>query len=218
MFYRIVALGQLRRIVYKPSSHNSLLLRVWQDGFRDMKDAGVQFHKEVPEGDHLKSWFPKGGFLGLDDLVAKGGKTKSCWIYSPNIVIVKISPCFTRARHVSTMQGIYAKSISRNAHYIIAFKNPQDQLGLRNLLLQAFPTFWQDLMVVYQKVSERPFGYTVLDLHSAGDDGKRVFSHLLTHEGFQRWHQRKREDVLSLTRMTKNLFNRLGTFKACCLG
>ena len=41
--------------------------------------------------------------------------------------------------------GKYAKSISRNAHYIAAFKNPRDQLGMRNLLLQAFPTHWQNV-------------------------------------------------------------------------
>ena len=33
------------------------------------------------------------------------------------------------------------------------------------------------------KVGERPFGYTVLDLHAASDDRRRVFSHLLMHEG-----------------------------------
>ena len=90
--------------------------------------------------------------------------------------------------------GKYAKSISRNAHYIVAFKSPRDQLGMKNLLLQAFPTCWQDMMDVYQKVTERPFGCTVLDLHPASDDRKRVFSHLLTHEGYQRWHRKKTED------------------------
>ena len=49
----------------------------------------------------------------------------------------------------------YSKSISRNAHYIVAFKNPREQLRMRNLLLQAFPTCLQDMMDVYQKVTER---------------------------------------------------------------
>ena len=89
--------------------------------------------------------------------------------------------------------GKYAKSISRNAHYIVAFKNPRDQLGMRNLLLQAFPTCWQDMMDVYQKVTEQPFGHMVLDLHPGSDDRKRVFSHLLTHEGYPRWHRRRRD-------------------------
>ena len=54
--------------------------------------------------------------------------------------------------------GKYAKSISRTAHYIIAFKNQRDQLGVRNLLVQAFLTFWQDMMDVYQKVNVRLYG------------------------------------------------------------
>ena len=63
------------------------------------------------------------------------------------------------------------------------------------IVLQAFPKYWQDMIDVYQKVTEQAFGYTVLDLQPGSDDRKRVFSHLLTHEGFQRWHRRKREDV-----------------------
>ena len=68
------------------------------------------------------------------------------------------------------------KSISRNTHYVIAFKNPRDQLGVRNLLLQAFPTYWQDVMDMYQKVIKRPFRYRGLDLHPASDDRIRVFN------------------------------------------
>ena len=159
-----------------------------------MKDAGVQFHEGIPETNHLKSWFPKGGLLVLDDLMAEGGEDK------------ELLDLFTKHSHHQNITvlylcqdvfppGKYAKSISRNAHYIVAFKNPRDQLGMRNLLLQAFPTCWQDMMDVYQKVTERPFGYMVLDLHPGSDDSKRVFSHLLTHEGYPRWHRRKREDV-----------------------
>ncbi len=59
------------------------------------------------------------------------------------------------------------KSISRNAHYIIAFKNPRDQLAMRNLLLQAFPIYWQDMMTVYQKLARRAFGYLALDCTQA---------------------------------------------------
>jgi len=72
---------------------------------------------------------------------------------------------------------------------------PVSAWQFENLLLQAFPTCWQDMMNTYQKVTKRPFGYTVLDLHPASDDRKRMFSHLLTHEGYPRWHRRKREDV-----------------------
>jgi len=166
----------------------------WKDGFQDMKAAVVQFHERIPESDHLKSWFPKGGLLVLDDLMAEGGQDK------------ELLDLFTKHSHHQNIPvlylcqdmfppGKYAKSISRNVHYIVAFKNPRDQLGMKNLLLQAFPSCWQDMMDVYQKVTERPFGYTVLDLHPASDDRKRVFSHLLTHEGYPHMHRRNREDV-----------------------
>ena len=142
----------------------------------------MQFHKGIPESDHLKSSFPRGGLLVLDDLMAEGGEDKA------------LLDLFTKHSHHQNITvlylcqdmfppGKYAKSISRNGHYIVAFKNPRHQLGMKNLLLQAFPTDWQDMMDAYQKVTERPFGYAVLFLHPASDDRKRVFSHLLTHEG-----------------------------------
>jgi len=42
-----------------------------------MKDAGVQFHEGIPESDHPKPWFPKGGLLELDNLKAEGGDDKA---------------------------------------------------------------------------------------------------------------------------------------------
>ena len=131
--------------------------------------------KTVPTTFHLRKWFPKGGLLVLDDL---------------------ISLCCTCARtcfHQGNTQRVFPGMPTMS---VIAFKNPRDQLGMKNLLLQAFPTCWQDMMDVYQKVTERPFGYTVLDLHPASDDRKRVFSHLLMHEGYPRWHRRiKKKDL-----------------------
>ena len=67
---------------------------------------------------------------------------------------------------------------------------------MKNLLLQAFPTYWQDVMDMYQKVIKRPFGYMVLDLLPVSDDRIRVLSHLLTHEGFLRCYLRKRYQEL----------------------
>ncbi|KAL9983874.1 hypothetical protein ACROYT_G006117 [Oculina patagonica] len=68
---------------------------------------------------------------------------------------------------------------------------------MRNLLLQAFPIYWQDIMTMFQKVAERPFGYLTLDLHPASDDRRRVFSHLLTHEGYASWYRRKEKNSSS---------------------
>ena len=91
-----------------------------------MKDAGVQFHDGVPTIFHLQKWFPKRGLLVLDDLIVEGGENK------------ELLDLFTKHSHHQNITvlylcqdifspGKYAKSISRNAHYVIAFKKPRDQ-------------------------------------------------------------------------------------------
>ena len=160
-----------------------------------MEDAGIQFHEGVPITFHFQKLFPKGGLLVLADLIVEGGEDKE---------LLDLITKHSLHQNITVLYlcqdmfppGKYAKSNSRNAHYVIAFKNPQDQLGMRNLLLQAFPICWHDMMDVYQKVTQRPFGYMVLDLHPASDNRKRVFSHLLMHERYLRWHPKiKKEDV-----------------------
>ena len=137
-------------------------------------------------------WFPKGGLLVLDDLMKEGRNDK------------RVLDLFTKYSHHQNVTviylcqnmfppGKYAKSISRNAHYIAAFKNPRDQLGMRNLLLQAFPTQWQNLQDTFRHVTDRPFGYLLLDLHPKSTDDSRILSHLLKNEGFVRCHQLKRD-------------------------
>ncbi|KAL9987905.1 hypothetical protein ACROYT_G002286 [Oculina patagonica] len=153
-----------------------------------MKKRGVKFHEGIPEEVDLTKWFPRGGVMVLDDLMEEGGNDK------------RVLDLFTKLSHHRNITvlylcqdmfppGKYAKSISRNAHYIVAFKNPRDQLGMRNLLLQAFPSRWQDVMDVYTKTTERPFGYMVLDLHPASGDDRRIFSHLLKGEGCMRCYR-----------------------------
>ena len=145
-----------------------------------MQEEGVKFHESVPEQGQLKKWFPKeGGLLVLDDLMTEEGNDKEGL------------DLFTKHFQDMFPPSKCAKSISRNAHYVVAFKNPRDQLGLKNLLLQAFPSWWQDFMEVCRKVTQRPYGYLALDLHPASDDNRRVFSHLLTYEGCIRFYHRK---------------------------
>ena len=194
-FTETLLLDHLEELFVSPPTTIHHCYGVWQHGLQDMKDAGIQFHEGVPTAFHLQKWFPKGGLLMLDDLMVEGGEDKELLDlftkHSDHQNITVLYLC-----HDMFPPGKYAKSISRNAQYILAFKNPRDQLGMKNLLLQAFPTSWQDMMDVYQKVTERPFGYTVLDLHPASNDRKHVFSHPLMHERYLRWHRRiKKEGV-----------------------
>ena len=78
-----------------------------------------------------------------------------------------------------------------HAHYIVAFKNPRDQLGVRNVMLQSFPTTWKDTLETFHQATTRPYGYLVLDLHPASSDQQRLLSHLLKDERWTRTYQKR---------------------------
>ena len=82
--------------------------------------------------------------------------------------------------------GMYAKSISRNAHYVIAFKKPWDQLGVRNVMIQFFPTPLRANRKTYEDVPQRPYGYLIMGFHPDSDDHYRLLSHVLKDEGWTR--------------------------------
>jgi len=145
----------------------------WQDGFQKLKKGGVKFHEGIPDSEQLPRWFPGGGVLVLDDLMDEGGNDKRVLDL---IVIYLCQDLFPN--------GKFAKTISRNAHYIAAFKNPRDQLGIRNLLLQSFLTQWLEVLDTFRKVTDRPYGYMLLDLHLASQDNQCVLSRVLKDEGF----------------------------------
>lgn len=118
---------------------------------------GIKFHVGIPDSNLILQWFPESGLLVLDDLMEERGKDKR---------VLELFTKLSLHQNITVMYlcqdlfplGKYAKSCSRNAHYIAAFKNPGDQLATRNLLLQAFPTQWQDVKDMFRRVTERPFG------------------------------------------------------------
>ena len=132
---------------------HALLLWFVAEGIRTAQKRGVKFHEGIPDSDSLPKWFPQGGLLVLDDLMDEGGNDK------------RVLDLFTKHSHHQKITVIYlcqdlfpngkfAKTISRNAHYIVVFKNPRDQLGLRSLLLQSFPTQWSEVLNTFRKVTD----------------------------------------------------------------
>ena len=148
------------------------------------KKDGIQFHRWLPEPSHLTKWFgpTRGGVLVLDDLMEEGGQDK------------RVLDLFTKDSHHRNITALYltqdlfppgklSKTINRNAHYIVAFKNPRDLTGIRTILLQAFPDRWRQVLRLFRLVTSRPFGYLMLDVHPASDDRYRLWSHLTPREG-----------------------------------
>ena len=184
-------LGRQPELFESPPTQVHYCYGAWQDRFRGMQDQGVVFHEGLPDHEALVQWFPQGqGVLVLDDLMDEGSHDK------------RVLDLFTKHSHhqgVTVLYlcqdmfpvGRYAKSISRNAHYIVAFKNPRDQLGVRNVMLQSFPTTWKDTLETFHQATTRPYGYLMLDLHPASSDQQRLLSHLLKDEGWTRTYQKR---------------------------
>lgn len=154
----------------------------WQPKFQSMKKQGIRFFHGIPEPDSIPRWFKSGGLLILDDLMDEGGNDKT------------VLDLFTKYSHHNNVTvvylcqdmfppGKYAKTISRNAHYVVAFKNPRDQLGVRNLALQAFPSEWEEVLKVYRDATNRPYGYLIFDLHPNSNDNYRLVANILKREG-----------------------------------
>lgn len=97
----------------------------------------------------LTQWFWNGGgILVLDDLMAEGGNDKH---------MLDLFTKYSQHQNISVIylwqdmfpHEKYAKTINRQGHYIVVFKSPHDQLGMKNLLLQAFPNRRKDVMDVF---------------------------------------------------------------------
>ena len=71
---------------------------------------------------------------------------------------------------------------------MICFKSPRDKTGIRNLLLQVYPERWKQVLRLFLKLTTRPFGYFMLDLHPASQDQYCLWSHLTKREGNTQVH------------------------------
>ena len=151
------------------------------------KEDSVHFHEGIPNLDDLDTWFgpPGSGVLVLDDLMDEGGRDK------------RVLDLFTKHSHHRNITvlylcqdlfppGPYAKTLSRNAHYIACFKNPRDCTGLRALVCQAFPSQVKGVMDVFRRATERTFGYLIFDLHPTSSDDCRLWTNILPSQGYPR--------------------------------
>ena len=75
--------------------------------------------------------------------------------------------------------GKFSRSISLNAHYIIAFNNPRDTIGFRTLAQQAFTGKVPYVLESFQDATSKPFGYLVMDLQPRTPNIQRVRTNIL---------------------------------------
>lgn len=161
----------------------------YQPEFELLKNKNIHLHEGLPEEAQLNDWFQDkdgsypGGVLVLDDLMSSGSKDEDT---------VKIFTQYSHHRNIICLYlcqslfppGRHARTISLNCHYAIVFKNPRDQVSLKNLLLQPYPKDWPAVLNVYNDLMNRKnYAYMILDFHPRSNDKIRIVADVLKDEG-----------------------------------
>lgn len=67
-------------------------------------------------------------------------------------------------------QGKGRRTMSLNAHYIVAFKNPRDRVQIQTLARQVSPDNTRYIQEAYKDATDRPYGYLLFDLKQTTPD------------------------------------------------
>lgn len=125
----------------------------------------------LPDFEELDASVPN--LVIIDDLMQEAGKSTD------------VANLFTRGSHHRNAsvflltQNLFhgdkkMRTISLNAHYIIAFKNPRDSSQIVHLAKQMFPGNTQYLREAFKMATSRPYGYIFLDMKQDTPDELRV--------------------------------------------
>ena len=76
-------------------------------------------------------------------------------------------------------KGKYFRDASINTTYILCGKNPRDQLSIRTLAQQMYPTHSKDLIEAYRRATRKPYGYLLIDCTQTTPDTMRLRSNIL---------------------------------------
>ncbi len=155
----------------------------YQSEFEKMAQIipNISFIKGFPDNvyDILEGY--DNSLVVIDDLMSECAKDR------------RMSDLYTRGSHhrgisvLFLVQNIFppgreARNISLNAHYIIVFRNPRDQLGISNLSRQIYPQNVNYLMESFNDATSKPYGYLLLDMHPTTSENLRLRTNILPHD------------------------------------
>ena len=105
----------------------------------------------------------------------------------------RITNLFTKGSHhrnlsvILLLQNLFYNgkeiwNISLNTHYIVLFKNPQDNTVINSLAKQMYPGKVKFLQEVFRDATMLPYHYLFLDLKPYTDDKYRVRTCIMSDE------------------------------------
>lgn len=106
----------------------------------------------------------------------------------------EISRYFTKMRHrnISTIyvtqslffDNKYMRVTSRNAHYIVLFKNPRDLASVAQLSRQMYPKGSRVLTESYTMATHKPYSYLFIDMKPTTPDALRLKTSIFENPTF----------------------------------
>jgi len=141
----------------------------------------IEFIEGFPE--NIYSFFNQSSpsILVLDDLMSESTNketmvnviTKGCHHRNITTIFV-VQNLFPPGKH--------SRTISLNTHYIVAFKNPRDSLGVSTLARQAFPDSVKYVMESFEDAVRDRYGYLLFDLHPSSAQEMRLRTSIFPNE------------------------------------
>ena len=112
----------------------------------------------------------------LDDLMSESKNltdifTKGCHHWNVTIIFI-LQDLFYDKKRTNRI----------NCQYVILMKSPGDKLTPLNLAKQMFPNNVRYFMDAYEKATEKPYGYLLIDLEQNTPEVLRLRSNILPHE------------------------------------
>lgn len=150
----------------------------WQPLYETIQDSDVIFIEGLVDVDELDT--SKRKLIILDDLMAEKDDS-----------VCKLFTKISHHRNISVLyvtQNIFeqhkdSRTISLNAQYMIAFKNPRDPSQINHLAKQIFPRNSGYMLDAFLKATATPHGYLYIDLTQATEDKYRLRSCIFGQPG-----------------------------------
>lgn len=139
--------------------------------------SNIRFHFGIPDMNTFE--IQENSLLILDDLMSE-----------TNADVSKIFTKFAHHKNLSVIfivqnlfpKGKYARDVSLNTHYIIAFKNPRDKLQIQYLARQIMPQYSKDIIQVFENATAEPHSYLLFDLTQSTPDALRLRTNIFPDE------------------------------------
>ena len=154
-------------MIYPPHERVVWAYGVYQDQFDE--NPNIKFHEGLPKPDIFDG--KQKTLLTTDDLMSETDD--------------KVTKIFTKISHhrsVSVLfltknlffQGKQNRTISRNTHYMVLFKNPRDASQVAVLGKQICPNKSKILVEAFRDATSIPYGYLLIDIRADLDEQFRL--------------------------------------------